>query len=475
MKKMHSTSAQPQNTQSYGWSFWLWIVAVLLAGFIVVIIGTAWTVKHAMTGGSRQPLFISHFAILVADFPLNVRSAIQEMQSQIEGDSQSLLMDRKTTEKPSWSRSFPSPADTGYLLFSGVDPVAKHSIVQLIRISDGKRVANWDPDWEAIYERISGEKSDSKGSHLNAIAVHPLLLADGDIVFNIMGQAMVRLSPCSTKPVWQLNEMTHHSNELDESGNAIWVPSFSHDGYTENPLLQERLLDDSLAHVSIDGTVLENRSLARIIRDNGMKAMLLGRFGANLNTDPIHLNEIQVALRDSRYWHRGDLLISARHLSTVFLYRPSTNKIIWYQTGPWMNQHSVDFVDDHRISVFDNNIVSAIPNANAFLSPSDINQVFLYDFDTKQASQPFASLLAKARPVTITAGRARILPDGGLFVEETNSGRHLRFTKDRLLWSRINDYDKERIGIVSWSRYMTAEEASTPLQALASRRCKPSK
>lgn len=202
-----------------------------------------------------------------------------------------------------------------------------------------------------------------------------------------------------------------------------------------------------------------------------MQALLLGTFGPRLNEEPIHMNQIQIAPRDSRHWRRGDLLISARYLSTVFLYRPSTGRILWHQTGPWMNQHSVEFVDDHRISVFDNNIVSGIPNEHAFMTPSDTNRVFLYDFHTRWASQPFATLLAEARPLTISEGRARVLPDGGLFIEETNYGRHLRFTRDRLLWSRVNDYDDQRIGMVSWSRYLTADEARGPLQALASRHC----
>jgi len=105
------------------------------------------------------------------------------------------------------------------------------------------------------------------------------------------------------------------------------------------------------------------------------------------------------------------------------------------------------------------------------MTTGDINQVLVYDFATKQISQPFAALLADAKPATVTAGMARILPDGGLFLEENNYGRHLRFTKDRLLWSRVNDYDDKRIGMVSWSRYLTAEEANIPLQALAKRKC----
>jgi hypothetical protein len=227
----------------------------------------------------------------------------------------------------------------------------------------------------------------------------------------------------------------------------------------------------------MDGRLLARISFSKILRDNGLQALLLGTSRIEspefMSEDPIHLNQIQVAQQDSRHWLRGDLLISARHLSTIFLYRPSTGKLIWHQTGPWMNQHSVGFVDDHRISVFDNNIIAGPPNEHAFLTPRDTNRVEIYDFDSGKVTQPFATLLEWARPITVTAGRARVLPDGGLFIEETEYGRHLRFTRDHLLWSRVNDYDKQRIGAVSWSRYLTAEEVRVPLQALANLKCKP--
>ena len=459
---------QYQDKYTFSWKFWLWLIAALTVVLIVATLSTAWLFRKAQ----EENLSLSgiSFSQLVIDFPRFFDKAVQELRSNISGDPLSQLIDRKLNEKPNWIRSFPAPADTGYLLLSGIDPEAKRSVVQLIRISDGKRLALWQPDWSAILDKGANLHFAFLRSFSALRTMHPLLLDDGDIIFNSNDVALIRLSPCSTKPVWVLNELMHHSNEIDENG-LLWTPSFVHDGYSENPWLQERLSDDALAHVTTDGVVLEKRSFARILRNNGLEAMLMGMFGSSLKTDPLHLNQIQVALRDSRYWKRGDLLISARHLSTVFLYRPSSDKIIWYQTGPWMNQHSVDFVDDHRISMFDNHVVSGAPAEHSFMLPSDTNRVYVYDFETKQVSQPFKTLLAQARPISNSEGRARVLPDGGLFLEETNYGRDMRFTKDKLLWSRVNDYDKERIGMVSWSRYLTAEEASVPLKALTSRQC----
>jgi hypothetical protein len=51
-----------------------------------------------------------------------------------------------------------------------------------------------------------------------------------------------------------------------------------------------------------------------------------------------------------------DLFLSLpRSSSNVILYRPATNKVIWRKDGPWSRQHDVDILDNHRISIFNNN------------------------------------------------------------------------------------------------------------------------
>lgn len=454
------------NLQLPSLGFWLWLVALFLTIIIIVVFTTAWAVRHALIKGSNLTPAQSHIVLTIAEFPGIVKVAFEHLFHATGDAPVELLMDKQQIDQSNWVRQFPALEDSGYLLFSGVSPIEKHFVVQLIRISDGKIITQWNPDWSVIYDKITTKKFFPVGNPSNAVAFHPLLLDNGDIIFNTK-TSLVRLAPCSIKPVWVLDEVMHHSIEFDTSG-AIWVPSVAEDGYYDNKWLQNQIRDDALALVSTDGRVLFRRSFAQILRDNGFQALLMGSF----KDDPIHLNEIKVAFFDSKYWKRGDLFISAKNLSTVFLYRPSINKIIWHQTGPWMNQHSVDIIDDHRISIFNNNVIGGVQNEHAFITSDEINQVLVYDFSSRSVSQPFATLLANARPVTVFEGRARILSDGGLFVEETNEGRLLRFTKDRLLWSRINDYDDQRIGGLGWSRYLTLDEVRLPLQALASRQCK---
>jgi len=478
------TATRPGKTWKSTFYFWIWLVAAQLSLTALAVICTAWATKQALLQGPRLSQFQAKAILEIANFPSLIRPSIRELKARLKGTQVTpFLIDRKDVEQPNWVRRFPAPDDPGYLLFSGPDPTAKSAIVQLIRIADGERIARWEPDWSAIFAQMTPKKFASVHQKAEIHAPfprHPILLSDGDIIFN-NSTSLVRLGPCSPKPVWVLDDLVHHSNELDSKG-TVWVPSILPDAFPNNRELN-KVQDNALGQVSTDGKIISKRSFVHILLDNGLRAMLLaGMDPIHVNTingevfsdDLIHINQISVASQDSKHWMQGDLLVSARNLNTIFLYRPSTNRIIWYKTGPWMNQHSALFIDDHRISVFDNNVVSGLAKEYAFVNPGETNRVLLYDFDSDQISQPFAALLAKARPITLSEGRAQLLPDGGLFVEETDNGRILRFTRDRLMWSRVNDYDHEHIGVMGWSRYLTADEARVPLNALASKNCQVS-
>lgn len=450
------------------WPFRLWISAIVLLALILSVLVSAWAVRHVLVkGGTRFTDEQAELVMGIASFPGQVKIATQQIVGMLNDEPTRLLINKADTEKPYWTRSFPYADDDGYLLFSGVNPGAKQASISLIRISDGKVLANWVPDWDEVLSKTNENKY-SNITKTNILPIHPLLLPDGDVIFNTW-ETMVRLSPCHATPKWVLGDVAHHSNHLDEQGN-IWAPSIATGAFEDNPWLGDQIRDDALALVSPDGKILQKISFSKIMRDNGLEALLFGTKGLRIHDDPIHMNEIAIAPSTTEHWQKGDLLISARNMSTVFLYRPSTGRVIWYQTGPWMNQHSATFLNDHQIYVFDNNAIVE-QGINSFVTPGSINRVLVYDFNTKQVSEPYAKLLAETKPISVVQGRAQILKDGGLFLEETTQGRHLRFSKDKLLWSRVNDYDEERIGMIAWSRYLTPEEVAEPLKAISKINC----
>jgi len=414
------------------------------------------------------PPTLAHAVVALASFPSLVKESLLELYRWKISEPTRLLIERPP-ERSHRVRLFPAPEDSGYLLFSGVRPTERQAIIQLIRVSDGEVLAKWIPDWRIIGARVTDKKFMQLGSLLSIQAIHPFLLTNGDVIFNV-GAALIRQSPCVGAPVWVLDEYAHHS--IERAGKSeIWVASYSMEGFADNEWLRMRVKDDAIAKVSEDGKLLERRSFVKILRENGLGALVLGTAGLRLQDDPIHINQIKQAQRTTQYWNEGDLLISSRHLSTVFLYRPATNTIVWYKTGPWMNQHSVDFLGDRQLYVFDNHVFGGAPASQPFVTEGGINRVLVFSFETGAVTEPYEKLLADARPATMTGGRAQILPDGGLFIEETESGRLLRFKEGRMMWSLINDYDDERVGLGGWSRYLTAEEAEEPLKALRTRGC----
>jgi hypothetical protein len=172
-------------------------------------------------------------------------------------------------------------------------------------------------------------------------------------------------------------------------------------------------------------------------------------------TDPIHLNDIQPVDFDGKFWKKGDVFLPLGHQSMVLLYRPSTNKIIWKGTGPFFHQHDLDVLDDHRISIFNN-------NSKGFVNGDSVdghNEVLIYDFKNDQYYSYLKDSLVENDLKTITAGRSEILPNGDLIIEESNFGRTLYFNNDgSLRWTHVNRADNGNVYTTVWSRIMHTKE-----------------
>ncbi|CAG0997735.1 hypothetical protein METP2_03037 [Methanosarcinales archaeon] len=440
----------------------LWIIYFVLVIVCCVVIVTVWATRQAITaGGARLPRPIGEAILKIVVFPSLVKQAFVKVTHPSK--PMALLLAKNQIDTSGWSEKFPDPSDNGYLLLSHVTHEDKQGVVSLIRISDGKQIFKVVPDFSKIansqkatrYFQISGKDW--------SMPIHPLLARNGDLIFSADG-SLIRHSICEKKTLWQSDGSFHHSIEEDADGN-IWVPSITSGSFPENKFLNEHLKDDAITKVSANGVVLLRQSFARILIDNDLRALVLGHFGDVFNNDPVHMNDITPALSDGKFWKKDDLLISARLSSGVFLYRPSTNKILWHKIGPWLGQHDANFIGDHQISVLGNDAVNAMPNGSEFLRQNDSNQIYLVDLQTNTISTPYKEIMERLRLRTVSQGRATILDDGSAYFEETDNRRHVRFDKERLLWSRINLFDADYLGAVSWGRYMTNDEVSKIIKA----------
>jgi hypothetical protein len=254
---------------------------------------------------------------------------------------------------------------------------------------------------------------------------------------------------------WINKDRFHHSIEKEDE-NTIWTCT------RIEPILREKqiLLDvnlstfgDAIAKVDIrNGKVLFRKTILSIIQENNLNEIL---FSGTIEDDLIHLNDVQPALYKTKYWEKGDLLISLRHKSTILLYRPANNKILWYKTGPWLNQHDCDFYGDSKITLFGNDVVR-FGSGDDFINGT--NNQYVFDFATNEISKPYHKLFKDYQIKTKAEGRSDILTNDDLFVDESNNGRIIIGNKEALKAIYAERIDKKNIKLFNWVRYVKRED-----------------
>ena len=345
-----------------------------------------------------------------------------------------------------------------FLLLARYDLDLQQSVVDLVDLRNFKVIHTWNPKFDEYnklidhideFEFLNRDKNDNR-----ALAHHPILLSDGGLLIN--DAVLNKIDFCSNI-IWQnFHDWFHHSLEVDTDEN-IWAsthlfPYHINRSFVGNGSPSHKgFLDDAIVKLSKTGKIIFEKSVSQILIDNGLEPLLFSIGTPHFSSDPIHLNDIQPVLFDSAFMKKGDVFLSLRHQSMVILYRPSTNKIIWKSFGKVFHQHDVDILDGNKISIFNNNSKNSV-NGD-FVDGH--NEIITYDFSTGQYSSYLKGGLDANNVQTKTQGLSEILPNGDLFVEETNYGRLLYFNNDgKLIWSYLNRSSKGYVGLLTWSRIL---------------------
>ena len=427
---------------------WILYLTALLSIPLAIIFGSL--VRHEMLGGKSWGS-LPKTALFLAEIPSNIKKALH-IDDLVVGDRFPLLDGFKGN--PNLNES--------YLLLSRYDGNLKEGIVELVDLRNFKVLHTWNPDIEEFNKLV--EKTDefkhidrdNNGSR--SMLQHPKLVKDLSLVFSTA--PLMKIDACSALIFQNQHDIFHHSIETEFNGN-MWVPSHSYPQTLATKKVGRKIPsdlgynDDSIVKLSSDGKILFEKSVSQIFIENGLEYLLFSVGGTKFDLDPIHINDIQPVNFDGKFWRKGDVFLSLRHQSMVMLYRPSTNKIIWKGTGPFFHQHDVDILNDHKISIFNNNSKDFV-DGNAV---DGKNEIIIYDFNTNEYSSYLKESLIKNDVRTPTQGRGDVLPNGDLFVEETDYGRTLYFNADgSLRWTHVNRADNQKVYPLGWSRILYADE-----------------
>ena len=429
----------------------LWVLCLVGVLSFVGLMGYGALVVHKILAPINKFPVMSGVAYFIAEIPSNMRDIIQGKsykELQVEDRFPNLTGFQGNPLK-----------EEAYLLLSKYDGDTERSIVELVDLRSFEVKKTWRPDIDQINRLVDTSLPEFKNLHRDKYARrysirHPFLTEDGGLIFQ-NDSPLVKIDK-NSQLVWQNQvDLFHHSAEQDHEGN-LWVPSSIYPYQIDKKYVgsKHRYKDDAITKVSLDGEILFQKSITQLFIENNLQYMLFPVIDV-ISKDHIHLNDIQPVLTDGPHWKRGDVFLSLRGLSMIILYRPSTNTIIWKGLGLSEAQHDVDILDDHRISIFNNNSYLAY---NGRIIDGN-NEIVIYDFNTDSYSKYFDESLKQYDVRTINQGLHQIFDNGDLFVEEQNYGRLLYFNKDASMqWQYVNRADNGNVYFVNWSRILYKPE-----------------
>ncbi|MDA9799335.1 arylsulfotransferase family protein [Luminiphilus sp.] len=427
-----------EKVMSFKVEAWAFILFLLLAAVFFVL--ASWLVWYKSMGGEKGGA-LGEAVMRIAKAPdpfiqmlISEKKIAKVIQPQI----------KDFAEFEGFKAYRTGVTDDGTLLISAFSDSNGVSSVFLYDLATQRILHEWIPPVDALLAQTQHRNEESKKHNFRS--QHPLLLNNGDVLITSGEGPLMQMDVCG-ELLWSVDRHFHHSIERSKTGE-LYIPIISADLALPFPLR-----NDGIAKLSAEGKILKEWSIYEILSRQGYKSMLNG-FG-RAEFDRIHLNDIEPIEQDDQFVKKDDLMISVRNLSTVFLYRPSTDQIVWLKTGPWLHQHDVDYLGNGFYSIYGNDMIRG---ESADYSYRGYNTIWRYDQSTDQVSE-FLSL-KETGINSLTEGRHRVLESGDIIVEETNAGLIHRVNQEGRLWSYSHGLGNGKIGALHWSRYLTKTESN---------------
>ena len=414
---------------------------LLLNSLFFVSIISAAVVFHILSGGQKFNKYKS-WVIEYAKIP---GKANLVLSGQANSDERYIKNENLKNGFTYYSNK--SVINDDFLLISSFEPSnVKNTVIKLVEIRTNKEIYKWSFNEKTFNNLVDIYK--------RTRFYHPILLKDKSLIFINYGLDLIKVDSISQLQ-WINKSYFHHSIEKEDE-NTIWTCSRTESLLQDKQIFQyvnSSTFGDAITKVDIrSGKILFKKTILSIFQENNLNEVL---FSGTIEDDLIHLNDIQPALYKTKYWDKGDLLISLRHKSTILLYRPATNKILWYKTGPWLNQHDCDFYGESKITLFGNDVVRYTGGVDFIYGTS--NQ-YVFDFETNNVTKPYHKLFTDYQIKTKTEGRSDILANDDIFVDESNSGRIIIGNKARPKAIYAERIDKKNIKMFNWVRYIKRED-----------------
>lgn len=317
----------------------------------------------------------------------------------------------------------------------------------------------WDTNPEKIWPEREAHFAAKEATYVHGIH----LLPNGDVLFNIDYEGMVRMDSCGAV-IWKTEQKTHHSLSPDEDGN-FWVSSFVSQADPEYmlryPGLIAPIIEEHALLVSPDGEILKDINILDVVYKNNLQRYLW-KISKRQRNDLVHLNDIEALssamANEYPLFDAGDIVISLKFMHTVFVMDPDTGVVKWHESDRISHQHDPDFIGDGWIGVFDNN-----PDFTTRGNMLGGSRIIRFKPETGAADVVYPKVDSE-RFFTQAAGKWQALENGNALITEAQAGRVFEATPDgRIVWQWVQQTDDAGLvpEITEGSRYaITPEQVS---------------
>lgn len=403
----------------------LWSVLLLL---LLGLLGTvAFAAMAVVTyGGSEKFGALGRVAVTVARFPSEARNTLRDAWAQASGEDSDFLVVRQT-QAVDLARYQPLPLAPGIAMTPPLFRAAGERlergwriIVGVFQFPDGHSNAALllSPDlavtkvWKLTPQGQAGDFPTPVGRRL----VHEAdLTEDGSFIYVVTPSVgLIKRDSCDELS-WVTPGDYHHSVMIDETGKTVWVTRDREVTVIEQVDVSSGKVLRAIPFPDIAKANPET-DIFRIRTKFGAET-----FGTQENRitpytwlhDPFHTNDVdplptRLAAAFPQFT-AGDLLVSNRELNLIFIMDPDTLKVKWWNFGNFDRQHDPDWLEDGRISVFDNRmrhgdsrIVTIDPRTNELAVAADGRKMGFF---------------------SIARGKSLPLPGGGYQIASAFQGR----------------------------------------------------
>jgi len=296
---------------------------------------------------------------------------------------------------------------------------------------DGKVLHTWIKNFDDVWPKYPDLNRHVIRDREFFSRVH--LFENGDLLATFEGYGIFKLDKDSNV-LWAIPNHAHHDMFVTPSGQ---IYTLTREVTTDPKLMPGPILEDFVVVLSPEGKELKRVSLLRAFERSPF-APTLNRMSPT-EGDVFHTNTIQVldgkhAAR-SPIFRGGNVLFSARNISTVGILDMDTGKVVWALTGMWRRQHQPDLLDNGNMILFDN-----LGAVFSHLHPYGHSRIIEFDPLTQQVAWTYEGT-AENPFQSNTCGTVQRLPNGNTLITESENGQAFEVTPAKeIVWKYITPH-----------------------------------